>query len=156
MKVQGLKDITKFFKNHSVSPEQVNGLLERNKTSLIKQKLKLINLLLRPQLTIEELLQELPEVAAFMERFDESIQSFANVNMKYEGYIIKEQEQVDKMNRLENVRLKDDLDYSTFKSMSIEARQKLNEIKPRTIGQASRISGVSPSDVSLLLVYVGR
>ena len=80
----------------------------------------------------------------------------AEVNIKYEGYLTKEQEMVEKMNRLENLILKDDFDYDGISSLSAEAREKLVEIKPRTIGQASRISGVSPSDISVLLVHVGR
>ena len=76
--------------------------------------------------------------------------------MKYEGYIRKEQEMVDKMDRLESLKLTDGFDYKAIKSLSIEAREKLNNIRPRTIGQASRISGVSPSDISVLLVHIGR
>jgi len=85
-----------------------------------------------------------------------SRRSIAEISIKYEGYIRKEQEIVDKMDRLESVRLSDGFDYKAIKSLSIEAREKLNSIKPRTIGQASRISGVSPSDISVLLVHVGR
>ena len=80
----------------------------------------------------------------------------AEVNIKYEGYLSKEQEMVEKMNRLENLVLKDDFSYDGISSLSSEAREKLEEIRPRTIGQASRISGVSPSDISVLLVHVGR
>jgi tRNA uridine 5-carboxymethylaminomethyl modification enzyme len=80
----------------------------------------------------------------------------AEIAIKYDGYIRKEQEMVDKMERLEAVRLYDDLNYANMTSLSIEAREKLNKVRPRTIGQASRISGVSPSDISILLVHLGR
>ncbi len=156
IKEEGLKAIDRFFRKYSVDPILINTMLEQKGTSTIKQKLKLIRLLARPQLTLEDLKNTLPEVMSFMNQYDEEIQTYAHINIKYEGYIQKEQELVDKMNRLEDVILKDNLDYNSLTSLSIEARQKLTKIRPRTIGQASRISGVSPSDVSVLLVYVGR
>ena len=98
----------------------------------------------------------LADVDEFLSQFDDESLTIAEISIKYEGYIRKEQEMVDKMDRLESVRLSDGFDYKAIKSLSIEAREKLNSIKPRTIGQASRISGVSPSDISVLLVHVGR
>jgi tRNA uridine 5-carboxymethylaminomethyl modification enzyme len=91
-----------------------------------------------------------------LQPYDQEFIDLAEINMKYAGYIKKEQEMVDKMNRLESVKLREDLDYETLSSLSKEARQKLNQLKPMTIGQASRISGVSPADISVLLVHVGR
>ena len=92
----------------------------------------------------------------WLSKYDRETIQIAEVGMKYEGYIRKEQEMVEKMNRLEEVFLKEDFNYNALQSLSAEAREKLSKIKPRTIGQASRISGVSPSDVSVLLVHVGR
>jgi tRNA uridine 5-carboxymethylaminomethyl modification enzyme len=91
-----------------------------------------------------------------MKQFDQEVCELAEIDMKYAGYIRKEQEMVEKMNRLETVRLHDGFDYYELPSLSTEAREKLSQLRPRTIGQASRISGVSPSDISVLLVHVGR
>lgn len=97
-----------------------------------------------------------PRLGEFLVQFDDEVKEIAEINMKYEGYIKKEQEMVDKMSRLEAVKLHETINYHELQSLSSEAREKLAVIKPATIGQASRISGVSPSDISVLLVYVGR
>lgn len=115
----------------------------------------MINLLLRPQINMELLRKHIPALDSFLKDFDQERIDLAEVNMKYEGYIQKEKDLVDKMNRLEEVFLPD-LNYHNISSLSSEAREKLTRIKPRTIGQASRISGVSPADISVLLVHVGR
>ena len=114
------------------------------------------SVLLRPGINLEEMAEVVPTLKSFMEENDAEAIRLAEVNLKYEGYIRKEQEMVDKMNRLESVKLREDLDYDTLSSLSKEARQKLNQLKPMTIWQASRISGVSPADISVLLVHVGR
>jgi tRNA uridine 5-carboxymethylaminomethyl modification enzyme len=98
----------------------------------------------------------LPELNNFLSQYSNEFVDLAEINMKYEGYIQKEQEMVDKMNRLEEVRLHDNFNYHQLVSLSSEAREKLSRLKPRTIGQASRISGISPSDISVLLVHMGR
>ena len=105
---------------------------------------------------MEELRAALPQLDSELAQFDQEATDIAEINLLYEGYIRQEQEMVDKMNRLESVRLYDDFDYYQLASLSNEAREKLSQLKPRTIGQASRISGVSPSDVSILLVHMGR
>jgi len=102
------------------------------------------------------LCKELPALQDFLKDFDQETQGLAEIDLKYEGYIRKEQEMVDKMNRLESVALKSDFDYNLLKGLSAEAREKLTQIKPMSIGQASRISGVSPADISVLLVHMGR
>lgn len=151
--------IIAFFRNESVLMEQVNEMLVSRETEPIRQKTKLINLLLRPQISFADLLQVSESLQNFM--FDlngdtnELIEQ-AEISMKYEGYIQKELDLVNKMNKLENIRLYDDFDYSKVNSLSTEARQKLGQVKPETLGQASRISGVSPSDISILMVYMGR
>ncbi len=148
--------IEDFFRRQSITPEMVNPLLEEKGSSLLKQKMKLHSVLVRPHVNIVGLRNYVPEVDAFLATFDRETIELAEVNMKYEGYLRKEQELVDKMNRLEAVKLHEEMDYSDINSLSAEAREKLNSIKPRTIGQASRISGVSPSDISVLLVLMGR
>jgi tRNA uridine 5-carboxymethylaminomethyl modification enzyme len=155
-KVEKTKELLRYFKNSSVEPEVVNTMLQEKGTSQIDQKVKLNALLLRPQVSLEDFTPLLPELKQYLTNFNKEQIEQATVSLKYEGYIRKEQELVDKMNRLENIKLKPDTDYSDFDSLSAEAREKLNTIKPRTLGQASRISGVSPSDISVLMVYMGR
>ena len=150
------QEIIRFFENYSVAPEQVNGFLTAIDSAEIRQKVKLSGILLRPHVSIDALRQALAPVDEAMRAYDREMQQLAEIHMKYSGYIEKEQEMVDKMNRLEAVRLHDGFNYHALPSLSAEAREKLTRIKPRTIGQASRISGVSPSDVSVLLIHVGR
>jgi tRNA uridine 5-carboxymethylaminomethyl modification enzyme len=150
------REIVRFFENYSVAPEEINRFLDDNNSAPIKQKLKLHSVLVRPHISIAALRTALPAVDRELSKYDAEVLLLAEINMKYAGYIDKEQEMVDKMNRLESVRLHDSFNYHALPSLSIEAREKLTKIKPRTIGQASRISGVSPSDVSVLLVHVGR
>jgi len=122
----------------------------------LKQKIKAKAMVTRPNLGISEMRSSLPYLDEYLGQFDDETITIAEISMKYEGYIRKEQEMVNKMDRLESVRLADHFDYKALKSLSFEAREKLHQIRPRTIGQASRISGVSPSDISVLLVHVGR
>ncbi len=150
------QQITRFFENRSVAPEDINGYLESIGSAPLTQKVKLHSILLRPHVDMASLREVLPSLDGELSKYSIESLLLAEVNMKYAGYIGKEQEMVDKMNRLEAVRLYDGLDYYAMPSLSAEAREKLTKIKPRTIGQASRISGVSPSDVSVLLVHVGR
>jgi tRNA uridine 5-carboxymethylaminomethyl modification enzyme len=147
----------KFLKELSVKPEEINPLLEANNTALISQSMKIYKIASRPQLNFEQL-AKLPKVAEFIskENIDPEIVEQTEIHVKYAGYIEKEKNQADKLNRLENVVIPSSFDYGKVKSLSIEARQKLTKIQPTSISQASRISGVSPSDVSVLLVYMGR
>ena len=149
-------EIQKFFEKLSVTPDQINGFLQSKDSAPIKQSVKFLSILLRPRMNIEDIRKVLPTLDSGLEKFDLESVGLAEVTAKYAGYIKKEQEMVDKMNRLEEVKLKDDFDFHEITALSAEAREKLTEIKPRTIGQASRISGVSPSDISVLLVHVGR
>ena len=113
-------------------------------------------ILLRPNMSIRDFAQAIPKVGDFMAQFEDEFVECAEINLKYEGYIRKEKEQVEKINRLENVKLYEETDYQSIKGLSLEAVEKLSQLKPATIGQASRISGVSPADISVLLIYVGR
>ncbi len=141
---------------HSVRPEQMNDYLKGTGTAELRQGVKLHTLLSRPQVSLKGLAATVPTFGTFLGRYDEETINLAEVTMKYEGYIEREKAAVDKMNRLEGIKLGASFDYATLNALSNEARQKLNRLKPRTIGQASRISGVSPADVSVLLVHLGR
>lgn len=155
-KEAAVKAIGKFFEKLSVSPDDLNAYLKENKSSLLTQKVKAKTVLGRPHINIAGMANVLPELKTFLSQYDEETRLLAETNLKYEGYIRREQEMVDKMNRLEKVRLYEDFDYQQLNSLSSEAREKLSKIKPRTVGQASRISGVSPADISVLLIHVGR
>jgi tRNA uridine 5-carboxymethylaminomethyl modification enzyme len=148
--------IQKRLRKHSVSPDQLNGYLEANNTAPLKQGVKLLSLLSRPGVSLNGLASAVPDFNDFLSAYDAETINLAEVTLKYEGYIEREKAAVDKMNRLEGIRLNADFDYGSITSLSMEARQKLTELQPRTIGQASRISGVSPADVSVLLVHLGR
>lgn len=145
----------------SVSPAQVDGLLSRVGSSPLKQSVKLRELVLRPQLTVALLSEALPELKEYIdknieaERRSEIIEA-AEVLMKYQGYIDREQMIADKIRRLEDVKLGSRIDYMQVQSLSTEARQKLERIQPETVAQASRIPGISPSDVNILLLLMGR
>ncbi|MEZ5040096.1 MAG: tRNA uridine-5-carboxymethylaminomethyl(34) synthesis enzyme MnmG [Saprospiraceae bacterium] len=148
--------IEKYFQDTSIDHDQVNAFLESKGTAPLKQKVKLHGVLLRPQISIQDLREAIPSINTYLNGYDQESVELAEINMKYEGYIKKEEEMVAKMSRLESVRLTDNFDYKQLVSLSSEAREKLTQIKPSTIGQASRISGVSPSDISVLLVHMGR
>jgi len=155
-KKEDVKSVLKYMCELSVAPHEVNGMLESKSSSAIKQKLKCISLLNRPGIHFSDLGAAVPHVKDFLAPFNEETLHTAETGIKYEGYIEKEREMAEKMDRLEAVFLKPDFAYNELTAMSAEAREKLTKIKPRTIGQASRISGVSPSDISILLVHVGR
>jgi tRNA uridine 5-carboxymethylaminomethyl modification enzyme len=144
----------------SVSPGDVNDKLESLKTSGIRQKIKSKNLVERPQVTIKDLWGVIPGFQKEMEKMgigpENDVVESAEISIKYEGYIEREINLADKIKRLEKIGIDETIDYDTLRSISTEARQKLKRIKPRTIGQASRISGVSPADISVLLIHMGR
>ena len=148
--------IHKYFSENSIEPNQINPYLEERETAPIRQKTRLSTLLLRPQLDIKALMNYLPTLRQDLSRYQSEALEQAEINLKYAGYLEKEQEMVDKMQRLERITFGDSFDFQAITSLSIEAKEKLSKIKPTTLGQASRISGVSPSDLSVLLVYMGR
>lgn len=155
-KVKNVQKIIKTFKNESLLPEEMNAHLTELGTVPLTQKVKMFSVLSRPQLGIYDILDFASNARFIKEKFDKETIEQAEILMKYEGYIEREKEHVEKLKRLESIPLKSDIDYSTIKSLSAEAVQKLNKVKPRNIGQASRISGVSPSDISILTIYLGR
>jgi tRNA uridine 5-carboxymethylaminomethyl modification enzyme len=153
-KEQATSDITKYIKSTSVAPDEINEYLSSINSKPLSQKVKLHAVLSRPQVGLKALAQNLGYLKDHLDQYDDEMIEITEVFLKYEGYIQKEQEMVDKMNRLEEVKLSHDFNYDGLQSLSAEAREKLNKIRPRTIGQASRISGVSPSDISVLMVHV--
>jgi tRNA uridine 5-carboxymethylaminomethyl modification enzyme len=155
VKKDAIKEIRKFLENTSVSPDHVNAYLENNNSSILNQKVKLISLISRPKISLEGLKDNFPPLKEFLSKYDRETNTMAETDIKYQGYIQKEKEMAEKMNRLEDVKIID-VDFHSLTALSAEAREKLKTIQPRTIGQASRISGVSPSDVSILLVHLGR
>ncbi len=146
-----------FYKNTSISPEEVNPVLIANETAEVNQTDKLFKILSRPQIDLSDMLK-LDKVVDYISanEVDNEILEQAEIQVKYSGYIEKERNNADKLTRLEDLKIPEGFDYDLIKSMSIEAKQKLSKIRPITISQASRISGVSPSDISVLLVYMGR
>jgi len=150
-------NFVQFFKDTSVTPEEINPILESKDSAKVKQQDKMFKLYARPNITIEDM-RKVASVDAYISEnnLDSEIIEQTEIQVKYAGYIEKEKNNADKLNRLENVKIPSNFDYSKLKSMSMEARQKLTEIQPVTISQASRISGVSPNDISVLLVYLGR
>ncbi len=155
-KVTDTEEVIRYFKKTSVTPTEINPLLEELGTSLIAQNYKLDQILSRPQVELKDITHALEPVRTFLADVDAEALLQAEILMKYEGYLEKEKQVVEKMNRLEDVRIHDQFDFSTVRSISMEAREKLIKQRPKTLGQASRISGISPADVSVLMVHLGR
>ncbi len=133
-------------------------MLHDKNTDGLKQKVKVGSLLLRPQLHFRDLIRGIESLSGFIGSLDginDEIIEQAEIRIKYQGYIDKERDLANRLGKLENLVIKDDIDYQQLTSLSFEAREKLNKIRPRTIGQAARISGVSPADISVLAIYLG-
>lgn len=156
-KITNTKRFVDFFKTTSVTTSEINPILESKKSSPVDQQGKLFKIFARPNITLEDL-KNLDNVKTYIDdhNLDEDVLEQTEVQVKYAGYIKKEKENADKLNRLENIKIPKGFDYSKLQSMSYEAREKLNKIQPQSISQASRVSGVNPSDISVLLVHLGR
>lgn len=156
-KYEAAEKFVQFFAETSVKPEDVNPILEVKESSLIRQSYKMFKIFSRPNITIDDM-RKIDDVDRYIKanNLDTEIIEQAEIQIKYSGYISKEKNNADKLSRLEYVKIPANFDYSQIKSMSIEARQKLEKVQPVTVSQASRISGVSPNDISVLLVYMGR
>ena len=155
-KVQEMMD---FLKETSVYPEEANSLLIEKESAPIEQKMKMAFLLLRPQIGVFDLtdrIQTLKERYNTKDRFEKECLEEAEILIKYDSYIQKENELAEKLNRLENVKLPKDFDFHSIQSLSYESREKLNRYQPETLGQASRISGISPADINVLAIFLGR
>lgn len=158
-KKEEINRLIEFTANYPLKPEYINSTLERLGTSPLKQRIKLKDLLTRPQISIENILDSISAFKAEIDKIPnrkEEIIEATEIRIKYDGYIKREQLIAEKITRLENILIKDKIDYESILSLSTEARQKLAKINPETIGQASRIPGVSPNDISILLVLLGR
>ncbi|WP_320111024.1 tRNA uridine-5-carboxymethylaminomethyl(34) synthesis enzyme MnmG [Draconibacterium orientale] len=155
-----IQQIIDYAKDFSVKPRFVNQLLTEKGTSELKQGVKLFDLILRPQISIFDLIEVITPFKTFLERVPEArkteIIEGAEIVIKYEGYINREKQLAEKLDKFENINIENKFNYNELKSISTEARQKLEKIKPKTIGQAKRISGVSPADINVLLVLLGR
>ncbi|MDZ4708067.1 MAG: tRNA uridine-5-carboxymethylaminomethyl(34) synthesis enzyme MnmG [Saprospiraceae bacterium] len=143
-------------KSISVGPDQMNIYFSSIGSALMPQKAKLLTILLRPEISLMELKKNVPLIQEILSPFEDESIELAEIDIKYEGYLAREHDLVEKMNRLEEMRLIDNFNYKSIQSLSAEAREKLSKHRPRTIGQASRISGITPSDISILLVHCGR
>lgn len=146
-----------FFKETSSAPEEINPIFEEKNSALVTQSDKMFKFFSRPEITMEDM-KQIESVKEFIQEneLDSEMIQQAEIQVKYSGYIAKEKNNADKLNRLEGLKIPESFDYSKLKSLSYEAREKLTKIRPATVSQASRISGVSPNDVSVLLVYMGR
>ncbi|GHU68935.1 tRNA uridine 5-carboxymethylaminomethyl modification enzyme MnmG [Bacteroidia bacterium] len=154
-----IDEIIDFAKNHSIKAKNINSTLEQLGTTPLRHNVKLIDLILRPQLTIEKIADFIPEFHTQLDKITdrkEEIIEAVEIQIKYAGYIEREKIIAEKISRLENVKLHANIDYNSLQSLSTEAKQKLTKIKPETIAQASRIPGVSPNDINVLLVLMGR
>ncbi len=154
-KVAKSEELENFLRETSLKPGVINPILETIESSPVDQAYRAAQILTRPNMTLEKLdgIDFINEVSS---TYDEEVREQAEVNIKYRGYIEKEKENVAKLNRLENIKIPEDFDYSKISSLSAEAKQKMSNVRPKTIAQAGRISGVSPADINVLLVYLGR
>ncbi|WP_313514773.1 tRNA uridine-5-carboxymethylaminomethyl(34) synthesis enzyme MnmG [Sphingobacterium sp.] len=153
-KIQNSDDIVDYLKNNSIGTSEMNPILEEKGSSPIAQKSRLFGILSRPQVEIEDLIKADKDFADYIANFDADTIEQAEIKVKYDSYFEKEMEIVSKMKKMEDKEINPDFDYNSLTSLSIEARQKLLKVKPRTLGQASRISGVSPADISVLMVHM--
>ena len=156
VKKESSEQIVREIKTRKITPDDANAYLESIGSSPIREKSSIYSILKRPEIEIKNIRAFGGEIAAFIDGFDEEIIEQAVIHVKYESYIEKELLMVDKMARLEDLQINPDFDYERLTSVSIEARQKLKKIKPQTLGQASRISGVSPADISVIMIHLGR
>jgi len=156
-KHENAEKFVQFFRETSITPEEANPILEAKDSAPVKQQDKMFKLFARPNITIDDV-RKFEAVESYIQEnnLDPEVIEQTEIQVKYSGYIEKEKNNADKLNRLEYVKIPANFDYSQIKSMSMEAREKLKNIQPTSIAQASRISGVSPNDISVLLVYMGR
>jgi tRNA uridine 5-carboxymethylaminomethyl modification enzyme len=154
-KLKNTHQALEFFKNTNLTPEEVNPVLEKNKSSTIKQKTRAGKILSRPQIKIGDL-KEIQKIKEISQEISKEGLEQAEIQIKYNGYIDRENETVKKLSKLEGIKIPQEFNYNKLAAISSESREKLSNIQPTTIGQASRISGVSPSDINVLLIFMGR
>ncbi|MFN4364632.1 tRNA uridine-5-carboxymethylaminomethyl(34) synthesis enzyme MnmG [Chryseobacterium hispalense] len=154
-KVAKSDELESFLRETSLKPGMINPILETIESSPVDQAYRAAQILTRPNMTLEKL-ENIEAIRENASKYDDEVREQAEINIKYKGYIEKEKENVAKLNRLENIKIPEDFDYTKISSLSAEAKQKMSNVKPKTIAQAGRISGVSPADINVLLVYLGR
>jgi len=155
-KQQMISSLTGFLSSTMVKAEDINTWLEGQGTGGLQHSCKIRDLITRPQISIHNLAEAVPALKEAISTMSEEVIEETEISIKYEGYILREKQAADKLQRLEQIHLPEDYDYSQLQSLSTEARQKLNRLHPTNIGEASRIPGVSPNDISVLLVMMGR
>ncbi|MDY3363364.1 tRNA uridine-5-carboxymethylaminomethyl(34) synthesis enzyme MnmG [Riemerella anatipestifer] len=154
-KIKKSEELENFLKDYSLKPKQINPILESIESSPVDQAYRASQILTRPNMKLE-LLEDIEDIKNTSRNYSDEVREQAEINIKYRGYIEKEKENVAKLHRLENIKIPEDFDFIKINSLSAEAKQKLNNIRPKTIAQASRISGVSPADINVLLIFLGR
>lgn len=154
-KIKKSQELEDFLRETSLKPHQINPILEEENSNLVDQAYRASQILTRPNITLNKL-EKLEFIRNTSKNYSDEVREQAEINIKYKGYIEKEKENVAKLQRLENIKIPTNFDFSKISSLSSEAKQKLNKIKPKTIAQASRISGVSPADINVLLIFLGR
>ena len=154
-KIKKSGELEEFLKESSLKPNVINPILEENESNPVDQAYRASQILTRPNINLEKL-SKIEIIGNKASEYSEEIQEQAEINIKYKGYIEKEKENVAKLQRMENIKIPDDFDFSKVASLSSEALQKMNNIRPKNIAQASRISGVAPADINVLLIYLGK
>lgn len=154
-KIKKSQELEDFLRETSLKPHQINPILEEENSNPVDQAYRASQILTRPNITLNKL-EKLEFIRNTSKNYSDEVREQAEINIKYKGYIEKEKENVAKLQRLENIKIPTNFDFSKVSSLSSEAKQKLNKIKPKTIAQASRISGVSPADINVLLIFLGR
>jgi len=155
-KIVNYEKVISYFKNNSADPEKINTYLNKAGSAPVSQKLRYYNILSRPNISIKGILEYNEDVQKVVSGMDEETIEQAEILMKYEGYLEREQENAEKLKRLEDLKIKADYNYDSIVSLGTEAKEKFKKFKPASIGQASRISGINPADISVLLVHMGR
>ena len=155
-KSRAMKDFINNIKQHKLIKDDINPILEKLKTTPVKESTKLYNIVKRPQIDFDELSTHIPSLQDYTSKFGTEAIRSALVETKYIDYITKEKTLAEKMNRLDEYSIKANFDDSSINGLSSESKEKLKSIQPRNLGQASRISGVSPADISVLMVHLGR
>jgi tRNA uridine 5-carboxymethylaminomethyl modification enzyme len=155
-KKENVESIIKKFNEISIVPTSINAFFETASTAALTQKQKLSQIILRPGIAAKDIIEHIPALQQQFSEYNEMEIEQAEIQMKYAVYIDKEKEMVEKMGQLEGLEIPDSFDFGRVQAISAEAKEKLKRIKPRTLGQASRISGINPSDVQILMVYMGR
>ena len=156
LKNENIADIRSVLKETALRPDEINGFLSARQSSPINEKQRAEKILLRPDVELEDLIKAVPYLEEQLKSYSKEELEEASIHIKYETYIEKEKELVGRMSEMENLTIPQSFDYSKLSSLGNEAKEKLNRIKPQTLGQASRISGIKPSDIQILMVYMGR